>query len=60
MPRDLADLASRLRAATGPVEITTSSGGVMAFDSDAVRAASERILKRYRIVADSSASLSGV
>jgi S1-C subfamily serine protease len=57
MPHNLADLASRLRAATGAVEITTSSGGVMAFDANLVSAASSRILQRYRIVSDSSLPL---
>lgn len=49
MPRDLADLAARLEAATGVVEITTTSGGVIMFDAAEVARATPRILERYRV-----------
>ena len=54
MPRDLADLAKRLFSATGVVEITTTSGGVIMLDAGEVAAATTRILERYRVPRDRS------
>jgi S1-C subfamily serine protease len=58
MPRDLTDFVARLGAATGLVEILTSSGGVIMFDAAEARAATARILERYKIPADRSKGLS--
>ncbi len=49
MPRNLADLAARLEAATGVVEITTTSGGVIMLDAAEVARSAPRILERYRV-----------
>lgn len=57
MPRDMADFVHRLVAATGIVEIETSSGGVIMLDAAEVRAATPRILDRYRIPRDRSVGL---
>jgi len=57
MPRDMVDFVARLLAATGIVEIGTSSGGVIMLDAAAVNAANPRILERYRIPRDRSLDL---
>ena len=54
IPRDLADFVERVTAVRGLVEITTTSGGVIMFDSDEVARATPRILARYRIPRDRS------
>jgi S1-C subfamily serine protease len=56
-PLDMYDFVRRLIAATGIVEIQTSSGGVIMLDADDVRAATPRILDRYRIPRDRSIGL---
>ncbi len=57
MPRDLADLVERVDAATGELEIQTSRGGVIVFESEQVRRENSRILERYHIPRDRSADL---
>jgi S1-C subfamily serine protease len=57
--RDLSDLAARLTSADGLVELHTSSSGVIVMDAAAARAATPRILERYRIPRDRSADLAG-
>jgi S1-C subfamily serine protease len=57
MPRDVADLAARLDAAHGLVELRTSSDGVIVIDADAGRAAGPRVLHRYHIARDRSVDL---
>ncbi len=57
MPRDMVDFVARLQAARGVVELQTSSGGVIMLDADEVRAATPRILERYRIPRDRSPDL---
>ncbi len=54
MPRNLADLAARLWASTGVVEITTTSGGVIMLDANEVAKSAARILERYRVPRDRS------
>ena len=54
MPRDLTDLCERLTAATGVVEIQTTSGGVIMLDAAEVKRATPRILERYRVPRDRS------
>ncbi|MBE7448495.1 MAG: trypsin-like peptidase domain-containing protein [Kofleriaceae bacterium] len=56
-PRDLADFVARLDTATGVVELTTTSGGVIMFDAAEVARAMPRILERYRIPRDRSPEL---
>lgn len=51
-PRDLEDFARRLDAATGVLEVTTTSGGVIMLDCAEVHKAMPRILDRYRIPRD--------
>lgn len=51
-PQSLDDFAARLDAAQGVVEVTTTSGGVIMLDTDAVARAMPRILDRYRISRD--------
>jgi S1-C subfamily serine protease len=53
-PRNLADFVTRLSSIKGVVEITTTSGGVIMFDSEEVARAAPRILERYRISRDRS------
>lgn len=55
--RDLADFVARVTAATGVVEITTTSGGVIMLDAAEVAKATPRILERYRIPRDRSLEL---
>jgi S1-C subfamily serine protease len=57
LPLDMPDFVKRLIAATGIVEIQTSSGGVIMLDAGEVRAAMPRILDRYRIPRDRSVGL---
>ena len=57
MPLDMVDFVKRLIAAQGIVEIQTSSGGVIMLDAAEVRAATPRILDRYRIPRDRSVGL---
>jgi len=57
MPRDMVDFVRRVEAATGIVEIQTSSGGVIMLDAGEVAVAKARILDRYRIPGDRSADL---
>jgi S1-C subfamily serine protease len=52
--RDLVDLITRLTAATGVVELVTSSGGLIMLDAEEVGRATPRILERYRIPRDRS------
>ncbi|HVV83480.1 MAG TPA: serine protease [Kofleriaceae bacterium] len=54
MPRDLTDLAARLWASKGVVEITTTSGGLIMLDAEEVARATPRILDRYRVPRDRS------
>lgn len=56
-PRSLADFVARVSAATGVVEITTTSGGMIMFDAGEVARASPRILDRYRIPRDRTPEL---
>lgn len=56
-PSGMADFVSRLLAATGIVEIQMSSGGVIVLDAAEAKAATPRILERYRISKDRSAGL---
>ena len=57
MPCDMVDFVQRVEAASGLVEIQTSSGGVVMLDSAEVAAAMPRILDRYRIPRDRSGGL---
>ena len=56
-PRNLADFVARVCAATGIVEITTTSGGVIMLDAAAVAKSATRIMERYRIPRDRSPDL---
>jgi S1-C subfamily serine protease len=58
-PRDIEDFVARLSASRGVVELTTTSGGVIMLDADEVRRATPRILTRYHIPRDRTASLPG-
>jgi S1-C subfamily serine protease len=58
-PIDMVDFVTRLSNATGIVEITTSAGGVIMLDADAVAAATPRILERYHVGRDRSRDLPG-
>jgi S1-C subfamily serine protease len=51
-PVDLDDFAARLSSATGVVEVTTTSGGVIMLDADEVAKSTPRIIERYRIPRD--------
>ncbi|HEX4420401.1 MAG TPA: trypsin-like peptidase domain-containing protein [Kofleriaceae bacterium] len=59
VPRDMHDFVARLSAARGVVEITTTSGGMIMLDADAVRRATPRILARYHIPRDRTRGLPG-
>ena len=59
VPRDMEDFVAQLSAATGVVEITTTSGGMLMMDSDEVRKSTNRILTRYHIPRDRTAGLPG-
>lgn len=52
MPRDMADFVARLEAAHGTVTLRTQTGGLIALDTAAVKEATPRILRRYRVSAD--------
>ncbi|MGE0868758.1 MAG: S1C family serine protease [Kofleriaceae bacterium] len=58
-PRDLVDFVARLSAATGVVEIQTTTGGMIILDTDEVRRATPRILARYHIPRDRTPGLPG-
>ena len=60
MPRDMLDFVQQLESSHGLVEIRTSSDGTIVLDSEAARAATKRILSRYRITRDRSVDLDGV
>lgn len=57
MPRDLAHLASLLSAAEGVIELRTSTGGLIMFDSAEVRRRGPKILERYQVASDRSMDL---
>ncbi|HEX2687184.1 MAG TPA: serine protease [Kofleriaceae bacterium] len=59
VPRDMEDFVARLSSAHGIVEIETTSGGLIIFDSDEVRRATPRILARYHIPRDRTPGLPG-
>jgi S1-C subfamily serine protease len=59
IPRDMEDFVARLSEAHGVVEIETTSGGIIMLDADEVRKATPRILARYHIPRDRTASLPG-
>jgi hypothetical protein len=56
-PRDLAELVALIEGAHGVVEIVLTSGAVIALDTEEVKAASPRILERYRVIRDRSPGL---
>lgn len=56
-PRDMADFVRCLDRATGVVDIRTSRHGTIVLEAEEVRGATPRILERYRIPQDRSASL---
>ncbi len=58
-PRSMVELVERINAATGHVELQTSTGGVIRLDVDRVKAATPRILERYKIPHDRSRGLPG-
>lgn len=60
IPRDMEDFVTRLSAAHGVVEITTTSGGIIMLDADEVRRATPRILARYHIPRDRTLGLPGL
>jgi len=57
VPTDLASFVRLVERAQGIVEITLTSGALLVFDAAEVRAASPRILERYRVTADRSSGL---
>ncbi len=59
VPHDMEDFVARLSAATGVIEIQTTSGGIIMLDADEVRKATPRILARYHIPRDRTAGLPG-
>jgi S1-C subfamily serine protease len=59
MPRDMHDFVHRMSQASGVLEVSTSSGGIIMLDADEVRRATPRILERYRIPRDRSVGLPG-
>lgn len=56
-PRDLAELVQLIEAAQGVVEIVLTSGAIIALDTEEVKAATPRILDRYRVIRDRSPGL---
>ena len=58
-PLDMNEFVEMLSNARGVVEITTTSGGMIMLDADEVRKATQRILVRYHIPRDRTASLPG-
>jgi hypothetical protein len=59
VPRDMEDFVARLSSAHGIVEIETTSGGLIIFDTDEVRRATPRILARYHLPRDRTPGLPG-
>jgi S1-C subfamily serine protease len=59
VPRDMNDFVTRLSSAHGVVEIETTSGGLIIFDTEEVRRATPRILARYHIPRDRTPGLPG-
>lgn len=57
VPTDLAEFVRLVEGALGIVEITLTSGALLVFEAAEVRAASPRILERYRVTADRSPGL---
>jgi len=60
MPRDIIDFVQQLESSHGLIEIKTSSDGTIVLESEAARAATQRILARYRIARDRSPDLDGI
>lgn len=60
MPRDMIDFVNEVESTRGLIEIKTSSDGVIVIDGDAARAATQRILTRYRIARDRSPDLDAI
>ena len=58
-PLDMEDFVRALSSAHGVVEITTTSGGMIMLDAEEVRKSTPRILARYHIPRDRTASLPG-
>jgi hypothetical protein len=58
-PLDMVQFVEQLTNATGIVEITTTSGGMIMLDADEVRKANQRILERYHIPRDRTPGLPG-
>lgn len=56
-PRDLAEVVELIEGAHGVVEIMLTSGAIIALDTDEVKAATPRILDRYRVIKDRSPGL---
>jgi PDZ domain len=56
-PKDLAEFVALVEAARGIVEIVLVSGAVIALDTAEVKAATPRILERYRVIRDRSPGL---
>lgn len=57
MPRDMRDFVERIEAAEGVVEMRTSRGGVIVFDTEVARRGGAEILARYHIPRDRSKDL---
>ena len=60
MPRDMIDFVQQVESTHGLIEIKTSSDGTIVLESEAARAATQRILARYRIARDRSPDLDGI
>lgn len=56
-PRDLAELVQLIEQAQGIVEIVLTSGAIIALETEEVKAATPRILDRYRVIRDRSPGL---
>jgi S1-C subfamily serine protease len=56
-PKDLAEFVACVEAARGIVEIVLTSGAIVALDTEEVKAATPRILDRYRVIRDRSPGL---
>jgi S1-C subfamily serine protease len=54
LPRDMLHFVRMMEAARGPIEIRTTTDGVIVLDSEEVRAATPRIMARYHIARDRS------
>jgi S1-C subfamily serine protease len=57
VPRDMHDFVRLCEATSGTLEVRTSSDGYIVLDTERARAASARILERYRIPRDRSLDL---